>query len=38
MREANKLKVNLKGVESVTEMVDGDTIMNVSRMTIVLIL
>nr|UJR02066.1 fatty acid binding protein 1b.1 [Dicentrarchus labrax] len=27
-REGNKLKVSLKGIESVTEMVDGNTIVN----------
>ncbi|XP_026177327.1 fatty acid-binding protein, liver-type [Mastacembelus armatus] len=27
-REGNKLKVNLKGIESVTELVDGNTIVN----------
>ncbi|XP_026199525.1 fatty acid-binding protein, liver-type [Anabas testudineus] len=27
-REGNKLKVNLKGIESVTELVDGNTIIN----------
>nr|XP_020449296.1 fatty acid-binding protein, liver-type-like [Monopterus albus] len=27
-REGNKLKVTLKGIESVTELVDGDTIVN----------
>lgn len=30
-REGNKLKVNLKGIESVTELVDGNTIVNVSN-------
>lgn len=29
-REGNKLKVSLKGIESVTELVDGNTIINVS--------
>ncbi|XP_071394578.1 fatty acid-binding protein, liver-type-like [Centroberyx affinis] len=28
MREGNKLKVSLKGIESVTELVDGSTIVN----------
>ncbi|XP_041792241.1 fatty acid-binding protein, liver-type [Chelmon rostratus] len=28
MREGNKLKVSLKGIESVTELVDGNTIVN----------
>ncbi|XP_056137993.1 fatty acid-binding protein, liver-type-like [Lampris incognitus] len=28
MRDGNKLKVSLKGIESVTEMVDGNTIVN----------
>ncbi|XP_029019510.1 fatty acid-binding protein, liver-type-like [Betta splendens] len=27
-REGNKLRVNLKGIESVTELVDGNTIVN----------
>ncbi|XP_068594505.1 fatty acid-binding protein, liver-type [Brachionichthys hirsutus] len=27
-REGNKLKTSLKGIESVTELVDGDTIIN----------
>lgn len=30
-REGNKLKVSLKGIESVTELVDGNTIVNVSK-------
>uniref|UniRef100_A0A8C5B9V1 Fatty acid binding protein 1b, tandem duplicate 1 n=1 Tax=Gadus morhua TaxID=8049 RepID=A0A8C5B9V1_GADMO len=30
-REGNKLKVSLKGIESVTELVDANTIVNVSR-------
>lgn len=30
-REGNKLKASLKGIESVTELVDGNTIINVSR-------
>lgn len=30
-REGNKLKVSLKGIDSVTELVDGNTIVNVSR-------
>ncbi|KAM4577592.1 fatty acid-binding protein, liver-type-like [Odontesthes bonariensis] len=29
-REGNKLKVSLKGIQSVTELVDGNTIVNVS--------
>lgn len=33
-REGNKLKVNLKGIESVTELVDGNTIVNVSRQNV----
>ncbi|KAM4616322.1 fatty acid-binding protein, liver-type-like [Polymixia lowei] len=28
MREGNKLKVSLKGIDSVTELVDGNTIVN----------
>ncbi|XP_029916132.1 fatty acid-binding protein, liver-type [Myripristis murdjan] len=28
MREGNKLKVSLKGIQSVTELVDGNTIVN----------
>lgn len=31
-REGNKLKVSLKGIDSVTELVDGNTIINVSRL------
>lgn len=30
-RDGNKLKVSLKGIESVTEMVDANTICNVSN-------
>lgn len=30
-REGNKLKASMKGIESVTELVDGNTIVNVSR-------
>lgn len=30
-RDGNKLKVNLKGIESVTELLDGNTIVNVSN-------
>lgn len=33
MREGNKLMVSLKGINSVTEMVDANTIVNVSRTT-----
>ncbi|KAM3867880.1 fatty acid-binding protein, liver-type-like [Diretmus argenteus] len=32
MREDNKLKVTLKGIESVTELVDGDTIVNTMKL------
>ena len=30
-RDGNKLMVSLKGIESVTELVDANTIVNVSR-------
>lgn len=37
-REGNKLKVSLKGIESVTEMVDANTICNVSNTNCCIIL